>query len=144
MKKSLCIWKSCKTNYENIRDVENTYSLDDDIDFTGERIKYFTLLGQKITVDYWVNFLQQLCIILFDLEPAKFRNILKENDINRRAIILSDDESKLRLPVKITEDLYIEGNQSTEYILYVSKLILQKLDVDMEEVSICLRENKLD
>jgi hypothetical protein len=143
IEKSLNIWKSCQTTYENIRDVENTYSLDDDIDFTGEKIKYFTILGQKISIDYWVNFLQQLCIILYDLEPAKFRNILSENDINKRSVILSDDESKLRSPIKITEDLFIEGNQSTEYILFISKYILNKLDIDIEEVSICLRENKL-
>ena len=144
IEKSVAIWRSCKTNYENIRDVENTYSLDDDIDFTGEKIKYFTILGQKITVDYWVSFLQQLCIILYDLEPAKFRNILKENEINRRSIILTNDESKLRSPIKITEDLFIEGNQSTEYILFVSKFILKKLEIDIEEISICLRENKIE
>ena len=143
IKKSLEIWQSSKTDYENIRDVENTYNLDDDIDFTGEKIKYFTLLGQKINVEYWVNFLQQLCIILYDLEPAKFRNLLDDIDINKRSIILSTDENKLRLPIKITEDLFVEGNQSTEYILFVSRLILKKLDIDNEEVNICLRENKI-
>jgi hypothetical protein len=142
--KSLNIWKSCKTNYENIRDVENTYSLDDDFDFTGEKIKYFTILGQKISVDYWVSFLQQLCIILYDLEPAKFRNLLEENEINKRSIILSNDESKLRSPIKITEDLFIEGNQSTGYILFTSKYLINKLDIDVEDITICLRENKLE
>jgi uncharacterized protein with ParB-like and HNH nuclease domain len=108
IEKAIQIWKSCQTNYENIRDLENTYSLDDDIDFTGEKIKYFIIMGQKITVEYWVSFLQQLCIILYDLEPAKFRNILKENDINRKSIILTNDESKLRVPIKISEDLLKE------------------------------------
>jgi uncharacterized protein with ParB-like and HNH nuclease domain len=143
IKKSLEIWQSCKTNYENIRELENTYNLDDDIDFTGEKIKYFTLLGQKIIVDYWVNFLQQLCIILYDLEPAKFRNLLIDNEVNKKSIILSNDESKFRSPLKITEDIFIEGNQSTEYILFISRLILKKLDIDNEEVNICLRENKI-
>jgi len=142
--KSLEIWQSCKTDYEYSRDVENTYSLDDDINFTGEKIKYFTILGQKITVDYWVNLLQQLCIIIYDLEPAKFRNLLNDYEINKRTIILSNDESKLRSPIKISEDLFIEGNQSTEYILSTSRLIMKKLDIDNEEVSICLRENKID
>jgi uncharacterized protein with ParB-like and HNH nuclease domain len=143
IKKSLQIWQSCQTNYENIRDVENTYNLDDDIDFTGEKIKYFTLLGQKIIVDYWVNFLQQLCIILYDLEPAKFRNLLIDNEVNKRSIILSNDENKLRSPFKITEDLFIEGNQSTENILFISRLILKKLGIDNDEVNICIRENKI-
>jgi hypothetical protein len=141
--KSLKVWQSCKTDYENIRDVENTYNLDDDIDFTGEKIKYFTLLGQKVNVEYWVNFLQQLCIILYDLEPVKFRNLLDDNELNRKSTILSTNENKLRVSVKITEDLYIEGNLSTEYILFISRLILRKLDIDNEEVNICLRENKI-
>ena len=141
--KSLEIWQSCKTDYENIRDVENTYNLDDDIDFTGEKIKYFTILGQKIIVEYWVNFLQQLCIILYDLEPAKFRKLLEDNELNKRSIILSTDDSKLRYPLKITEDLFIEGNQSTEYILFVSRFIIKKFDIDNDEVNICIRENKI-
>jgi uncharacterized protein with ParB-like and HNH nuclease domain len=144
IERAIHIWKSCQTNYENKRDIENTYSLDDEIDFTGEKIKFFSIKGQKITVDYWFNFLQQLCIILYDLEPAKFRNILNENEINKRATILANDESKLRTPLKITEDLYIEGHQSTEYILFVSKYLLKKLEIDIEEVSICLRENKFE
>jgi len=42
--KSLLIWKSCKTDYENDRDVENTYCLSDETNFTGEKIKYFIIL----------------------------------------------------------------------------------------------------
>ena len=143
IKKSLEIWQSCKTDYENERDVENTYNLnDDDFDFTGQKIKYFTLFGQKITVEYWVNFLQELCIILYDREPAKFINLLDDINMNRKAKILSADEASLRMPKKITENLFIEGNQSTDNILSVSRLILKKLDIDDEEVNICLGEAK--
>jgi uncharacterized protein with ParB-like and HNH nuclease domain len=142
--KALKIWKYSLTNYENAKDSENTYNLNDDVNFTGTKIKYFTILEQKITVDYWVNFLQQLCIVLYDLEPAKFRNFLTDNDFTKKTLLLSDDESKLRSPIKITEDIFIEGNLSAEYILYIAKLFLNKLDIDLEEVNICLRENKLE
>jgi uncharacterized protein with ParB-like and HNH nuclease domain len=142
--RSLKIWRSCQTSYENIRDVENTYGLDDDINFTGEKIKYFTIMGQKIIVDYWVNFLQQLCIILYDLEPAKFRTLLFDNEINRRTAILSNNENELRSPIKISDDLFIEGNLSTEYILSIAKILLEKIGIDIEEVNVCLRENKLE
>jgi hypothetical protein len=142
--KSLKIWRYCLTNYENVRDVENTYSLGDDVNFTGAKIKYFTIFGQKIVVDYRVNFLQQLCIILYDLEPVKFRNLLTDNDFNKKSFLLVDDESILRSPTKIAEDIFIEGNLSTEYILYIVKLFLIKLSIDTEEVNICLRENKLE
>jgi hypothetical protein len=141
VEKTLMIWKSCLTNYENVRDIENTYSLTDDMNFTGERIKYFTVLGQKIAVDYWINFLQQLCIIVYDLEPAKFRSLLTDGDFSK---LLSSDENKLRSPVKITEDLFMEGNLSTEYILIMARLFLNKLGIDIDEVTVCLRENKID
>ncbi|MDR1215830.1 MAG: DUF262 domain-containing HNH endonuclease family protein [Treponema sp.] len=142
--KTLKIWVYCLTNYENARDIENTHSLGDDVNFTGEKIKYFTILGQKIMVDYWVNFLQQFCIILYDLEPAKFRNLLSDNDFSKKSLLLVDDESVLRSPTKIAEDIFIEGNLSTDYIIYIAKLLLNKLDIDTEEVNICLRENKLE
>jgi hypothetical protein len=144
VEKALIIWKSYLTNYENARDIENTYSLTDDMNFTGERIKYFTVLGQKIAVDYWINFLQQLCIIVYDLEPAKFRSLLTDSDFSKKSLLLSSDESKLRSPVKITEDLFMEGNLSTEYILFMARLFLNKLGIDIDEVTVCLRENKID
>jgi uncharacterized protein with ParB-like and HNH nuclease domain len=144
IERALKIWRSCQTSYENARDIENTYSLSDDARFTGEKIKYFTVLGQKITVDYWINFLHQLCIILYDLEPAKFRNLLNDSDFTKKSLLLANDESKLRSPYKIAEDLFIEGNLSTEYILDTARLILGRLDIDTEEVNICLRENKLE
>jgi uncharacterized protein with ParB-like and HNH nuclease domain len=144
IEKALKIWEPCLTNYENTRDFENTYSLNDELNFTGEKIKYFTLFGQKITVDYWAHLLQQIGIILYDLEPAKFRNLLTDDDFTKKSILLSNDESKLRSPLKIADDLFIEGNRSTEYILILTKLLLTKLDIDTEEVNICIRENKLE
>jgi hypothetical protein len=142
VEKSLMIWKPCLTNYENAKDIENTYSLTDDINFTGEKIKYFTILGQKITVDHWVHFLQQLCIILYDLEPAKFRSLLTDDDFSKKYLLQSSDESKLRYPIKIAEDLFMEGNLNTEYILFIARLFLNKLGIDVDEVTVCLRENK--
>jgi uncharacterized protein with ParB-like and HNH nuclease domain len=142
--RSLEIWRSCQTSYENIRDVENTYCLDDDINFTGEKIKYFTIMDQKIMVDYWSGFLQQICIVLYDLEPAKFRALLTDNEINRRTAVLSDNENKLRSPIKISDDLFIEGNQSAGCIVSITRLLLKKIGIDIEEVTICIRENKLE
>jgi uncharacterized protein with ParB-like and HNH nuclease domain len=142
--KALRIWRSCKTNYENVRDIENTYSLTDDVNFTGEKIKYFIVLGQKINAEYWVNFFQQICIILYDLESTKFRNLLEDSELNKKSILISKDENKLREPLKISEDIYLEGNLSTEYILYITRIILKKLDIDLDEVNICLRENKIE
>ena len=142
--KSLMIWKSCLTTYENARDVENTYSLTDDMHFTGEKIKYFTALGQKVLVEHWRNFLQQLCILLYDLEPAKFRSLLTDSDFSKKSLLLSSDENKLRFPVKIAGDLFMEGNLSAEYIVILARLFLNKLGVDVDEVTVCLRENKLD
>jgi uncharacterized protein with ParB-like and HNH nuclease domain len=144
IEKALKIWKPCLTEYENTRDVENTYSLNDELNFTGEKIKYFSLLGQKITVDSWAHFLQQIGIILYDLEPAKFRNLLSDDDFNKKSPWLSNDENRLRHPLKIADDLFIEGNKSAEYILITTKLIMTKLGIDVEEVNICLRENELE
>jgi hypothetical protein len=144
IEKALKIWKPCLTDYENTRDIENTYSLNDELNFTGEKIKYFSLLGQKIAVDSWAHFLQQIGIILYDLEPAKFRNLLTDDDFNKKNPWLSNDEGKLRHPLKIADDLFIEGNKSAEYILITTKLIMTKLGIDVEEVNICLRENEFE
>jgi hypothetical protein len=133
--KSLNIWKSCQTNYQSKHDIDNTYGLDDDYDFTGEKIKYFKLFEQKITVSTWVEFFQKLCEKLYDLEPVKFRNILNENPR-----YLSNEKSTLGRPKKIAEDLFIEGNQSAQNMLSASRDILKKIDIDIGDVDICVQK----
>jgi hypothetical protein len=70
--------------------------------------------------------------------------LLFDNEINRRTAILSNNENELRSPIKISDDLFIEGNLSTEYILSIAKVLLEKIGIDIEEVNVCLRENKLE
>jgi uncharacterized protein with ParB-like and HNH nuclease domain len=139
--KALKIWKYCSTNYESAKDGENTYNLSDDVSFTGKKIKHFTVSGQKVIVDYWTEFLQQLGIILYDSKPAEFRNLLTDNDFCKKSILLVDDESKLRSPMEIDKDIFIEGHLNADYIIYIAKSLLKKLDVDIDEVNICLQEN---
>jgi len=94
-------------------------------------------------VETWIGFYQQICILLYDLEPTKFRNLLEYPAFKRRTKYISSDETELRIPLKITDDLYLEGNLSTEYILMNARIIFNKLGIDLDEVSICLRENRV-
>ena len=144
IEKSIEIWPSSKTDYENERDVENTYSLDDENNFTGEKIKYFQFLGQDTNVDNWRDFFQQICFILFELEATKFKRFVIDEDFRKRSILVSDKKEDLRVPMAIAKSIFIEGNLSAEHILTLVRTMLQKLEIDLSEVNICLRENKVE
>ncbi|MDR2081782.1 MAG: DUF262 domain-containing HNH endonuclease family protein [Campylobacteraceae bacterium] len=141
--RALKIWQFCATDYKSSKDIENTYSLSEDINFTGTKLKYFTFRGQKIEVNHWIIFLQQLCRVLYDMEPIKFRNLMYDDEFNKKPLLLSDDKSKLRSVLQITEDIFMEATFNTNYRVYIAKQILSKLDIDMEEVNICLQEDKI-
>lgn len=142
--RSLNIWVNVNNSYENKRDIENTYSLDDEYNFTGEKIKYFEFLGEEFQVETWIDFYQQLHILLFDLEATKYKRFLEDNDFKKRINFISDSGSNLRKPIQIANDLFLEGNLSTESILNISKMILDKLEIEHTEVSLCLREKNIN
>jgi hypothetical protein len=57
----------------------------------------------------------------------KFRNLINDKEFNRKSILISNDETKVRTPLKIAEDMYLDGNLNTEYILYIIRIILKNL-----------------
>ncbi|MHB9295391.1 hypothetical protein PilKf_01134 [Pillotina sp. SPG140] len=142
IERALKIWKYCDNTYKNKRAIANTYSLsDEDTSFTGKKIEYFKVFGKEIVVNHWNYFLQQLCMLLYDKDPVKFKDLLTDHEIKRRSL-LSNDSNTLRASLEITDGIYIEKNLSTDDIVGAARLLLNKFRIDAEEVTLHLKEAK--
>ena len=56
--------------------------------------------------------------------------------------MISNKETDLKSPLKISDSLYLESNLNTDTLLNMVRLILKKYNIDEEEVSLYLREDE--
>lgn len=91
-----------------------SYSLDDDIVFSGCKIVRFSYKNTEIPVISWIEMLEQVLRILH----AEDKSILirlaysqdTQNDLN---VYVSNNPNKLRAAIKIDSDIFVERNTST-------------------------------
>ncbi len=140
---ALNIWEFPKTDYLPIEDTADLVSLSDDYDFTGEKIKSFTFKEQEYKVKNWRDFYQKMSSILYDDDPSTFNSFLMDNDFKmRKRLMISESKENLVNPLKISDNLFVETNLSTESILTMIRMILKKYAIDEDEVSLYLKEKK--
>ncbi len=139
IERSINIWSYPKTEYSTKQKTENSYGLNEDMCFTGEKIESFTFWDQNYKVNTWIDFYKTIIGILYDLEPSKLFSLIDDSEFNKNCII-SRNESKLRKAAKITDDIYIERNLSTDSIINYTKQFLNSLGIDESEITITLIE----
>lgn len=134
------IWKYIDTEYTLDKETENLFSLSDEEDFTGSKVKQYQFMEDIIKVKDWTELYEKICFTLYDLEPAIFRKITKkkfaEESINKR---FSNVKDKIRTPIKVAEDIYVEKNLSTESKLDTLRKIFDEYDIDYSELSFSLK-----
>jgi uncharacterized protein with ParB-like and HNH nuclease domain len=135
--KAVNIWSYSKTSYIYNKSIDNIYSLDEENDFSGQKIKYFEFMGERYEVNSWSNFYEKMCLLLFDLEPTKFKSFLLDNDFKNK---LSKNENGLRRPIKISGDVFVESNLNVGAITSNIILMLEKLGLSTSDVSVGLKE----
>ena len=68
---------------------------------------------------------------------------MEDDDFKKRRLHISKVEEELKNPIKITKNIYLESNLSAASIISMTKMILNKMNIDIEDVLICLREKTL-
>jgi len=137
---ALKIWTYPITNYIGREREYNQFNLSEDYNFTGEKMKSFTLMGQEYPVKSWKEFYSVLSQNLYDLDPDIFTNFLSDKDFMYGKKLISENMDDLRSPIKISENIYLESNLSAESIVNNVRLMLRKYDIDEDEVSVYLAE----
>jgi len=136
-KRALDIWKYTKSSYIPSKSMENLYSLNECKDFSGKKIKYFEFMATRYDVNSWVDFYEKISSLLFDLDPIKFKVFLSGDDFKNK---LSKNKDKLRKPREIADNIFIESNLSVGSIINNVILMLETIELNSSDVSVCIKE----
>lgn len=140
--RSLKIWRYPDFGYEKLENTnENTFSLsDEDMNFTGENVVSFEIFKEVYKVSSWKEFYEKLANTLYDLDKVKFKDIIRRNygkdPIDNKK---STEVKKLRVPIKIGEDMYLESNLNTEAKLYMMRFLIKEFDLSLDDVNFTIR-----
>ena len=141
-KTALKIWEYPITDYISQERDYNQFNLSEDYNFTGEKMKSFSLMGQEYSVKSWKEFYSVLSQNLYDLDPDIFTNFLNDEHFAHGKKLISENEDYLRSPIKIAENIYLESSLSAESIVSNIRLMLRKYDIDEDEVAVNLVEKE--
>jgi hypothetical protein len=112
--------------------------LDDDIDVNGFTIQAFSFSGrQKVLVDSWIEFYEQIVEKVYNLERERFRELLRANDFIRGIVGSNiDAKNNLKRTLKIDEDVYLEKDFTPEGIVQNVLTMFLKLAINSENIKL--------
>jgi len=123
-------------NHANLEiDTRTEFDFTDEVNVTGRTPVELEIIGEVFSVTSWRDFLKKMCECLYEYDAQVFRSLTKHNDFRGKSVrMIDDNDSNMRSPIKIAEDLYIETHRNANDILNYCKLIVEKFD-GVEEAS---------
>ncbi|ACV38317.1 DUF262 domain-containing protein [Leptotrichia buccalis] len=109
------------------------YLLNSSINVTGEKPDKLIIDGIPYPVKSWKGLLEKLCIVLYDFDSDTFKELIyNPNFQTKERVILSNSTFKLRQPIEISNDLYIESNLNANAILSYADIIASNFELSDE------------
>jgi len=137
------IWK-LPQGYDN-KNIDNleygkNYLLGSNINITGKKPSKLIISGKEYSIKSWKELIEKLCLELYELEPRILRELIYNPSFKgKEKDIVTQNKEKLRAPVKIDEDLYIESNLNSNAILNYANMIATEYELE-EEIFFVLRK----
>jgi uncharacterized protein with ParB-like and HNH nuclease domain len=112
------------------------WALDDDIDFTGYNLNAFCFpSGQKFLVDSWVEYYEKAAERVYNLETDRFREYLNNKELVPGFIGNKEDAyTELTTPIRISDDVYLEGHGNANFLVSHVKQLYQKLSTSTDNM----------
>lgn len=130
------IWSYPVVDYSFEDENSNTFSLEDNDDFTNTSVEKFSFLGERIKVTSWTELYENVCRSLYELDPLPLvrltKNKLNDECMNKR---FANKEEGLRTAFKVGEDVYLEKNLSTEAKLHTLRVIFSEYGIEYRDLS---------
>jgi hypothetical protein len=91
---------------------------------------------QERKVKSWRDFYEQVVFILYNLDSVQFLKLLNDKDLKKT---IAQMKNKLRIPIKIADEIFIEVNLSSESILTNMRMITKKMGLDLNDISFYIK-----
>ncbi|WP_338586365.1 DUF262 domain-containing HNH endonuclease family protein [Clostridium baratii] len=130
------IWKYPNTKYKIEKSKENLFYISEEEDLTNTKVKSFSFMGVEQQCKTWTELFEEVCKMLYDLDPVIFRKITKKDFgdeyLNKR---FTSNNTDLRSAFKLADDVYVEKNLNTNAKIYTLKVLLDEYEIDYNELS---------
>ena len=141
LKKALEIWPKPVTDYKPPENQLDSYTLDDDMDFTGQLIARYTyddMIQQP--VKNWKDMFVRVVTALHEKdESVLVKLVYAENEDISLSKSLSSNKKSLRSPIKIDDGIFLEGNTSTSRKIDLLRKLFKVYNEDPEDLVMYLR-----
>lgn len=115
--------------------------------FTNTKPKGFSLMGEFVKVNSWMDLLSKFVELGYDLDGSVLINLANSNYVpdNAKNIYITHDERKLRRPKEIEKSgIFYETNLSANNIIWFIKDLILKMKLEVDEFNVYLAELPFD
>lgn len=133
---ALAIWSYPVSNFDIEEKHSKLYTLDDEKNFTGEKIISYSLMDGSKSVRDTTEFYSSILKEIYELDNSIFIDIIsgKKGD-SRLEKCFSKNDKGLRSPRKLSENIFFEVNLSTEDKLGMLRKIINYMGLNYDEVN---------
>lgn len=140
MDRALLIWPLPVTDFTPPKKPMLSYSLDDDIEFTGYKIVRFSYKNTEIPVSSWIEMLEQVLKMLHtDDKSVLIRLAYSQETQNDLNAYVSNKPNNLRAAIKIDSDIFIERNTSTATKISILRKFFKLYGINEEDLIFYLK-----
>lgn len=142
MNLALSIWAIPKTDYNPPQKQFETYSLDEDYDYTGREIISFSYKNIKHSVKNWADMMVQVLQLLHGEDNSILTKIAYSTDAeNELAQYVSFTAENLRTSAIISENICIETNTSTTAKIAMLRKFFALFGVEESDLTFYLKDS---
>ena len=141
MKRALEIWALPVTEYKPPEKQLDSFTLDDDISFTGRVLARFSYKNQEQPVVSWIDMYERMLKILHAGDKSVLSKLAYSMPTGTDlASYVSNKPENLRGALQIDTDIYAERNTSTELKLSLLRRFFKQFDADPTDLVFYLRD----
>jgi len=127
------IWTYPETNYQKIIEEKEIYSLDEEVDYKGKKIKKISIQNQEFEVKNWWFAVESICKFLYSQSPTEFKHAITSPDISR---YFSQNPDSLNGAMEFLDGWYVDCGRNTNSNVKLMSKLCDLLNFDKSEVEI--------
>ena len=143
MDRALEIWEMPMTSYLPKEKQMDSFTLDEDVSFSGRQIAKFSFMNTEQPVTSWVEMYQCVLKIVYAQDKTILTKLAVSSD-EGLAVHFSMDDKAFRNSVEIGDGIFVWTNTNTQSKLSVLGKVFKLYDIDATELVFYLRDETKD
>lgn len=143
--RALEIWAAPVTAYVAPEKQLDSFTLDDDVEFTGKTIARFSYKGMEQPVTSWVDMYQQVLKILHAEDKSVLSGLAYTTDDSvELALHVSSKESDFSKCIQIDNNVFVWSNTSTQYKITTLRRFFSMYGADAGDLVFYMKDDQDD